>query len=271
MPQAKARKPLPSRVCTIDGERFIADAAKLAAAYKRNPTAYHKKERARAEAGLLKHFDQWQRRYCPWLFCEDKGPRPDRPSPYGAALADLRDLQLKPIKTPDWRKLAKISACFVLTVARSCTLMLRASGVEATAAIKSLHECVSVELKYVKRRVFTPAVGSHWSEEIRLAWDSIELQLQNEIQTVLYPALEPRKKVYPTVIGRKIDEFRKEAGLSYDELAEYTAISKTLIINHVYHGTQPQGKNKRQYAKTFSELLHRDITVPELEGKTAPK
>ena len=78
-------------------------------------------------------------------------------------------------------------------------------------------------------------------------------------------------KEYPTVLGRKIDAFRLEAGLSFDELSEETAISKTLIIGHVNHGKQPQPRNLRLYATTFTRLLGRDITVAELRGKTAPK
>jgi len=82
-------------------------------------------------------------------------------------------------------------------------------------------------------------------------------------------------KTYKTALGRNIDILRVECGLSFDQLEDETAISKSLILRHVNHGTRPHPGNLKLYADTFTRILDRRITTTDLTGEngtgTAPK
>jgi hypothetical protein len=75
-----------------------------------------------------------------------------------------------------------------------------------------------------------------------------------------------RGKVYKTALGRNIDRFRKECGLSFHDLAKVTGLDKKLVLGHVNGGKGAHPQTLATYAQTFMEKLERPVTVAELES-----
>jgi len=73
-------------------------------------------------------------------------------------------------------------------------------------------------------------------------------------------------KSYKTSLGRNIDRFRQECGLSYNALEDATGISKKLIIGHV-KGKNAHPQNLKIYADVFTKQLGRPVTVADLLEK----
>ena len=68
-----------------------------------------------------------------------------------------------------------------------------------------------------------------------------------------------------TRLGRNINNFRKECGWSFDELAEKTGIDKKLILSHVNKRAQPRPRTLKEYAQAFAKALARAVSVADLE------
>jgi hypothetical protein len=103
----------------------------------------------------------------------------------------MRDFEWKPLETADLLDLIEPIAGFLLAVAQSWVLKLRADGTDVEEAIKSLNAYVRFERMCVKR-VFTSAAGLYFTpEETTAAWERVEIRSDLEFKTVLYPALEP--------------------------------------------------------------------------------